>query len=75
MDRDRKETIREKKRRRKKRKIIWNMILIFLLIVAVSGLIVWKVFTVETVVVEGNEHYSVDQIQKFVLALCPLIAS
>ncbi len=68
MDRDRKETIREKKRRRKKRKIIWNMILIFLLIVAVSGLIVWKVFTVETVVVEGNEHYSVDQIQKFVLS-------
>ncbi len=68
MERDRKETIREKKRRKKKRKIILYIILAFVLILALSVLIVWKVFTVQTVIVEGNEHYSSEQIQKFVLS-------
>lgn len=64
----RKELLRERRQRKKRRKlrlIVWS----FLLVIILSAvLIVWKVFTVQTVVVEGNEHYSDEQIQQFVLS-------
>ena len=65
-NRERKEFLREKRRRKKKRKIILIILLSFLAVIATAVLIVWKVFTVKTVVVEGNEHYSDKQIEKFV---------
>ena len=67
-NRERKEFLREKRRRKKKRKIILIILLSFLAVIATAVLIVWKVFTVKTVVVEGNEHYSDKQIEKFVLS-------
>ncbi len=59
--------IREQRRRRKRRKIALIAFLIFLLVAAVAVLIVWKVFTVQEVVVEGNEMYSDEQIRQIVL--------
>ena len=67
-NKERKEFLREKRRRKKKRKIILIILLSFLAVIATAVLIVWKVFTVKTVVVEGNEHYSDKQIEKFVLS-------
>lgn len=61
-------SIREKYRRQKKIKIILSVFLILFCLIAVAVLIIWKVFTVQTVVVEGNEHYSDSQIQKIVLS-------
>ena len=37
------------------------------MLLAIAFLIVWKVFTVENVVVEGNELYSSEQIEQLVL--------
>lgn len=68
MRKDRKETMREKKQRVRKRKIFLYVFFSLLLAIALSALVVWKVFTVEEVIVEGNEHYSAEQIQKFVLS-------
>lgn len=67
MEREKKEQTRTQKRRRKRRKIMFILILAFLVLAAVACLIVWKVFTVQTVIVEGNTYYSDSQIQKFVL--------
>jgi cell division protein FtsQ len=50
---------RRKKRRRKRGLIIFSILLI---LIAASVLIVWKVFTVEEVVVDGNELYQDSQI-------------
>lgn len=56
------------RRRKKKRLQRFLIVLLSLLVVAaLAALIIWKVFTVENVEVEGNEHYSSEQIQKFVL--------
>lgn len=41
--------------------------LIFVLLLALAALVVWKVFTVENVEVEGNELYSPGQIEQLVL--------
>ena len=41
--------------------------LIFVLLLALAALVVWKVFTVENVEVEGNELYSSGQIEQLVL--------
>lgn len=66
MTRD-KELLREKRRKKKKRKIRLIIALILLLILAALALIVWQVYRVKEVIVEGNEHYSKEQIEKFVL--------
>jgi len=65
----RKELLREKRRREKKRRILFIAILSALVLIISGVLIVWKVYTVENVVVKGNEHYSAEQIQKLVEAL------
>ncbi|MCI8490585.1 MAG: FtsQ-type POTRA domain-containing protein [Lachnospiraceae bacterium] len=57
-----------KRRKRRRRKIWLTVILSLLLIIALAALIIWKVFTVQAVVVEGNEHYTDDQIERFVLS-------
>lgn len=59
--------IREQRRRKKRRKIGLIIFLIFVLLMAVAALVVWKVFTVERVEVEGNELYSSEQIEQLVL--------
>lgn len=59
--------LRERRRKQKKRKRILIALLVFLLLAASAALIIWKVFTVESVEVKGNEHYSAEQIEKFVL--------
>ncbi len=61
-------SMREKYRRQKKRKIFLRVFLSLFCLIGASVLIVWKVFTVQTVVVEGNEYYSDGQIQKMVLS-------
>lgn len=67
-NRERKELLREKRQRKKKRKILLIILLFLLVVITSAVLIVWKVFTVKNVVVEGNEHYSDKQIEKFVLS-------
>ncbi|MDE6903387.1 MAG: cell division protein FtsQ/DivIB [Lachnospiraceae bacterium] len=62
-----KELLREKRRKKKRRKIRLVIFLIFLLVAALSALIIWQVYRVGEVKVEGNEHYSKEQIEKFVL--------
>lgn len=62
-----KELLREKRRKKKKRKIRLIIALVLLLILAALALIVWQVYRVKEVIVEGNEHYSKEQIEKFVL--------
>lgn len=62
-----KELLRDKRRKKKKRKIRLFILLILFLILALSALIVWQVYRVKEVIVEGNEHYSKEQIEKFVL--------
>ena len=59
--------IREKRKRKKKRKIFGLLFLTILLLLAVAALVVVKVFTVEQVVVTGNEHYDDDRIAECVL--------
>ena len=65
---EREEQILRKRRKRRRRKIWLTVILSLLLIIALAALIIWKVFTVQAVVVEGNEHYTDDQIERFVLS-------
>ena len=62
-----KELLREKRRKKKRRKIRLVIFLIFLLVAGLSALIIWQVYRVGEVKVEGNEHYSKEQIEKFVL--------
>lgn len=59
--------IREQRRRKKRRKIGLLIFLTLLLILAIGAFVVLNVFTVEHVVVEGNELYSSEQIQNMVL--------
>lgn len=59
--------VREERRRKKRKKIVWMIFLILLLLISLAGLIVWKVFTVKEVRVEGNKLYSAEQIQELVL--------
>ena len=59
--------IKEERRRKKRRKIGLYILLILILLIAAGGFIVMNVFTVENVVVEGNELYSSTQIETMVL--------
>jgi cell division protein FtsQ len=49
--------IKEERRRKKKKRYRLIALLIFLLVLAIAALVVIKVFTVETVEIEGNELY------------------
>ena len=60
--------IREQRKRQKRRKIGTVIFLIFIMLVAVAVLVVWNVFTVKEVRVEGNELYSSEQIEQLVLS-------
>lgn len=59
--------IKEERRRKKRRKIGLYIFLVLILIIAACVFIVMNVFTVENVVVEGNELYSSKQIENMVL--------
>lgn len=59
--------IKEERRRKKRRKIGLHILLILILLIAAGVFIVMNVFTVENVVVEGNELYSSTQIENMVL--------
>lgn len=59
--------IREKRKRKKKRKLFGLAFLTFLLLLAIAALVIVKVFTVEKVVVTGNEHYEDAVISEWVL--------
>ena len=50
--------IKEERRRKKRRKIGLYILLILILLIAAGVFIVMNVFTVENVVVEGNELYN-----------------
>lgn len=62
-----KELLREKRKRKKRRKIKLIVFLILLLLIGAAALVIWQVYRVKDVKVEGNEHYSKEQIEKFVL--------
>ena len=68
MEKDKTMSMRDRYRRQKKRKILLSAFLILFCFIAVSVLIIRKVFTVKTVVVEGNEHYSDSQIENIILS-------
>lgn len=59
--------IKEERRRKKRRKIGLYILLILILLIVAGVFIVMNVFTVENVVVEGNELYSSTQIETMVL--------
>ena len=59
--------IKEERRRKKRRKIGLYILLILILLIAAGVFTVMNVFTVENVVVEGNELYSSTQIENMVL--------
>lgn len=59
--------IREERKRKKRRKIGLIIFLILILLIVAAVLVVWKVFTVKNVIVEGNELYSAEQIERLVL--------
>lgn len=59
--------IREKRKKKKRRRVGVIIFLLFILMLALAVLIVWKVFTVKEVKVEGNELYSSEQIEQLVL--------
>ena len=59
--------IKEERRRKKRRKIGLYILLILILLIAAGVFIVMNVFTVENVVVEGNELYTTTQIENMVL--------
>ena len=59
--------IKEERRRKKRRKIGLYILLILILLIPAGVFIVMNVFTVENVVVEGNELYSSTQIENMVL--------
>lgn len=58
-----------KQRKRKKRRKIWLLIFLSLVVVfGISFLIIWNIFIVKTVNVEGNKLYSDEQIKELVLS-------
>ena len=59
--------IKEERRKKKKRKIKLCVFLILVFLIVAAAYIVMTVFTVEKVVVEGNELYSSKQIEDMVL--------
>ena len=59
--------IREERRRKKRRRIGLYIFLVLLLLIAIGVFVVMNVFTVENVIVEGNELYSEKQIEDMVL--------
>ncbi len=59
--------IKEKRKRKRKLKRLGVIFLTLLLLLAIGAFIVVKVFTVENVVVTGNEHYDNDMIKEWVL--------
>ena len=59
--------IKEERRRKKRRKIGLYILLILILLIAAGVFIVMNVFTVENVVVEGNELYSSTQIENMMM--------
>ena len=59
---NREEIARKKRRRKKRRKVFFGV----LLLIGLSALIVWKVFVVNDIIVEGNEHYSDKQIEQII---------
>ena len=59
--------IKEERRRKKRRKIGLYILLILILLIAAGVFTVMNVFTVENVVVDGNELYSSTQIENMVL--------
>ena len=59
--------IKEDRRRKKRRKIQLYIFLVLTLLIALGAFIVVNVFTVKTVVVEGNQLYSDSQIEAMVL--------
>lgn len=59
--------IREKRKKKRKRKVFAIVFLTLVLLLAIAAVIVVKVFTVEKVVVKGNEHYENEMIEQWVL--------
>lgn len=59
--------VKKKRKKHRRRKRIGLVLLILLAIIAVGGLLVWKVFTVQDVEVEGNAIYSDEKIERWVL--------
>lgn len=59
--------IREKRKKKRKLKVVAIIFLILLLLLGISAVVVVKVFTVEKVVVTGNEHYENEMIEQWVL--------
>ncbi len=60
--------IKEQRKRQKRRKVKMIIFLIFVLLLVIAFLVVWNVFTVKEVNVEGNELYSAEQIEEIVLS-------
>ena len=59
--------IKEERKKKKRRKTGLYVLLFFILLVGAGALIVTQVFTVENVVVEGNELYDSSQIENMIL--------
>lgn len=59
--------IKEKRRRRRRRRVIFRIILTVAIILGLAALIIFKVFTIKNVEVEGNKLYSDARIEKWVL--------
>ncbi|MCR5272376.1 MAG: cell division protein FtsQ/DivIB [Lachnospiraceae bacterium] len=59
--------IKEKRRQQRKRKRALIISLAIVLVIFIAFMIVWNVFTVKNVVVEGNELYSTKQIEEIAL--------
>lgn len=59
--------IKEQRKKKKRRRAGLIITLIILLLIAAAVYVVMNVFTVENVIVEGNELYSQEQIEKMVL--------
>lgn len=59
--------IKEERKKKKRRRAGFYLFLFFVLLVGAGALIVTQVFTVEQVVVEGNELYDSSQIESMIL--------
>lgn len=59
--------IKEKRKRKRRIKHVLRGILLFLIAAGIAALVVVKLFTVQKVVVKGNELYSDEQIKEWVL--------
>lgn len=59
--------IKEERRKKKHKKMLLRLFKGLLAAAAVAAVIIWNVFRVENVVVEGNQLYTAEQIQNMVL--------